>query len=187
MKSISRRAGTVALVFLAMVAAVLCFVRLEKNPPGFYIDESSIGYNAWTIASKGCDENGVAWPLYFQAFGDYKNPVYIYLLAGLFRLTGPGIFAARALSAGAVVLAAIVLGFLAMRLTRSRVVALLITTITLLTPWLFELAHVAVEVALYPLVLALFLFALHRAAGKMKWSSIDVAALAASLALLTYT
>jgi hypothetical protein len=139
------------------------------------------------IASRGCDENGVAWPLYFQAFGDYKNPVYIYLLAGLFRLTGPGIFAARALSAGAVVLAAMVLGFLAMRLTRSRVVALLITTITLLTPWLFELAHVAVEVALYPLVLALFLFALQRVAGKMKWSALDVVSLAATLALITYT
>src|SRR3954463_4397608 len=144
MKSISRTAGIVALVFVVLVAAALCFVRLEKNPPGFYIDESSIGYNAWTIASKGCDENGVAWPLYFEAFGDYKNPVYIYLLAGLFRLTGPGIFAARALSASAVVLAAVVIGFLALRLSRSRVVALLITTTTLLTPWLFELGRVSV-------------------------------------------
>src|SRR3954471_5363143 len=184
MKSISRTAGMRALVFVVFIAAVLCFVRLDENSRGFYIDESSIGYNAWTIASKGCDEHGVPWPLYFQAFGDYKNPVYIYLLAGLFRLAGPGIYVARAFSATAVVLAAIVLGFLAMQLTRSRVAALLISTSALLTPWLFELAHVAVEVALYPLVLALFLFALHRAAGKMKWSSLDVVSLTVTLALI---
>ncbi|HKP93762.1 MAG TPA: glycosyltransferase family 39 protein [Chthoniobacterales bacterium] len=188
MKSMSRRQlATTALFFLVVVSAGLCFLRLKQNPPGFYIDESSIAYNAWTIASTGADEHGLAWPLYFRAFGDYKNPVFIYLLAAIFRVTGPGILVARALSATAVVLAAGVLGWLAFRLTRSRRTALLITATALLTPWLFELGRVVIEVALYPLVLALFLLLVQRASTKPRWGTLEVVSLAAALALLTYT
>jgi 4-amino-4-deoxy-L-arabinose transferase-like glycosyltransferase len=172
---------------LAIVAAALLFVRITKNPPGFYIDESSIAYNAHTIARTGCDENGIRWPLYFRAFGDYKNPVYIYVLAGLFRFTGPSILVPRLLSAVLVVLAAAVLGVLAFRQTQSRTAALLIGIFTLVTPWLFEVGHVAMEVALYPLATGLFLLCLQRAAGKDKWGDEDVVPLAAALALLTYS
>ena len=175
------------LTAVALVAAAAIFVRITKNPPGFYIDESSIAYNAHTIARAGCDENGIPWPLYFRAFGDYKNPVYIYILAGLFRLAGPSILIPRLLGAGLVVLAAATLGLLALRWSRSRIVALLIGISVLITPWLFELGHVAMEVALYPFACALFLFCLHRATGKTKWGATEVVALAATLALLTYS
>src|SRR5436190_98995 len=89
------------IVLLVMIAggAVLYARALTTNPAGFYVDESSIAYNAHLISQTGHDEHGVAWPLYFRAFGDYKNPVYIYLLAGLFKLTGQSILAARLLSA----------------------------------------------------------------------------------------
>ena len=87
------------LVALTTGAALLYVAGVPHNPPGFYIDESSIAYNAHTIAQSGVDEHGVAWPLYFRAFGDYKNPSYIYLLAGLFWITGPSILVARLLSA----------------------------------------------------------------------------------------
>jgi 4-amino-4-deoxy-L-arabinose transferase-like glycosyltransferase len=174
------------LAAIALVAAVLCFVRITSNPPGFYIDESSIAYNAHTIARTGSDENGARWPLYFRAFGDYKNPVYIYFLAGLFRLTGPSILVARLLSASLVVLAAATFGVLALRLTRSRNIALATIVFALITPWFFEVGRVVMEVAIYPLACALFLLCLQRAAARDKWNSGDVIALAATLALLTY-
>src|SRR5215210_8856676 len=79
----------------AVALAVLLYAAgVPDNPPGFYIDESSVSYNAYTISQTGRDEHGTAWPLFFRAFGDYKNPTYIYLLAGLFKLTGPSIVAA---------------------------------------------------------------------------------------------
>jgi hypothetical protein len=43
------------------------------------------------------------------------------------------------------------------------------------------------EVAIYPLVLALFLFCLHQVSRKERWSYVDVLRLAITLALLTYT
>src|SRR3954451_5299397 len=100
------------LAAIALIAAALFFVRITRNPPGFYIDESSIAYNAHTIAQTGADENGARWPLYFRAFGDYKNPVYIYALAALFRFTGPSMLGARALSATFILLAALTFGLL---------------------------------------------------------------------------
>ena len=171
---------------VAIAVTALCFVRITTNPPGFYIDESSIAYNAYTIARTGSDENGVRWPLYFRAFGDYKNPVYIYVLAGVFRLTGPSMLAPRLLSAVFVVSAAAILGLLALRLTRSRMVALLAGIFSLSTPWLFEVGRVAMEVALYPLALGLFLICLHRAAGKHRWGAADLISIAVTLALVTY-
>ena len=177
----------VALVALAFAAAVLYLAGVPRNPPGFYIDESSIAYNAHTISQTGCDEHGAAWPLYFRAFGDYKNPTFVYLLAGLFYFTGPSILAARLLSAGIGILAALVLGVLAARVMRDPTVGLLTTISALLTPWLFETSRVVMEVALYPLVLGLFLLCLHRVSAKQRWSRIEVASLAIMLALLTYT
>lgn len=188
MKSLTRTSPLfIALLLVAISAGALCLAGLEKNPPGFYIDESSISYNAQTIATTGRDENGVAWPLYFRAFGDYKNPVYVYLVAGVFRVVGPAILAARALSAGGIILAAVVLGFLARRITRSPVVGVLTCSLALATPWLFEVGRVVIEVAIYPLVFVLFLDCVHRAAGKPRWSVLDIVSLAFTLALLTYT
>jgi hypothetical protein len=176
---------------LAAAACVLAFALYASdvpgNPPGFYIDESSIAYNAHTIARDGRDEHEEAWPLFFRAFGDYKNPTYVYLLAALFRLTGPSILAARLLSAALGAAAALVLGLLAARMTRSTEACVVVACSALLTPWLYECSRLAFEVSAYPLVTALFLLALWRASRKERWSLPDAAALAASLALLTYT
>lgn len=177
-----------SLIFVGVIlAAALYTAGVVKNPPGFYIDESSISYNAYTISQTGRDEHGTAWPLFFRAFGDYKNPVYVYLLAGLFKLTGPSILVGRLFSAAAGLAGALLLGLLAAHITRRRAVGVLTSINALLTPWLFETSRVVMEVALFPLVLALFLFCLYRASLKKMWSMLDVVSLACALALLTYT
>jgi hypothetical protein len=182
-----RHRATFALSLLLAGGAILYAQGAATNPPGFFIDESSVAYNAHLIAQTGHDEHGEAWPLYFRAFSEYKNPTHIYLLAALFRMTGPSIAVARYLSAAAGVLTALVLGLLGVRLSGRHEVGPMITLTTLLTPWLFELSRVVMEVALYPLALALFLLCVHRASVKLQWSWTDMLALAAMLALLTYT
>src|SRR2546421_1305020 len=182
-----RRGAALLVLLLVAVGVALCFEGLRHNPPGFHLDESSIAYNAHTVSQTGRDEHGEAWPLYFRAFGEFKNPVYVYLLAAVFRLTGPGILSARSLSATAGLAAAALLGLLAARSTRSRATGLFVAASALLTPWLFELSRVVLEVSLYPLALALFLLCLHSAAQKQRWTLRDAAMLAATLALLTYT
>lgn len=175
------------LLLVTVAVVVLYFAKVDSNPPGYYIDESSISYNAYTIAQTGRDEFGKAWPLYFRAFGDYKNPVYIYLLAGIYKLTGPSILAARFLSALCGVLAGLGLGLLATRITKRREVGILVALMALLTPWLFEISRVVLEVSLYPICIVLFLLCAHHVSTKIAWSWKDTFSLALTLALLTYT
>lgn len=178
---------TIAIIAVLCGGTILYARGASTNPAGFYIDESSVAYNAHLISQTGHDEHGEAWPLYFRAFGDDKNPVYIYLLAAIFRLTGPGILAARLLSAMMGVIAALLIGLLGWRIAKHRAVALLMLFSALLTPWLFELSRVVVEVAMYPLVVALFLLCVYRASESERWSWPLQTALAGTLALLTYT
>jgi 4-amino-4-deoxy-L-arabinose transferase-like glycosyltransferase len=177
----------IAFLLLSAGGAMLYTRAVTTNPEGFYLDESSIAYNAHLIAQTGHDEHGETWPLYFRAFGDYKNPVYIYLLAALFKLTGPSISAARLLSALLGFAAALLIGLLAWQVTKQRLVAFVLLMAALLTPWVFELSRVVVEVALYPLLIAMLLLVVHQIAKKERWTWRDASALACVLALLTYT
>src|SRR5438477_1233549 len=143
---IARRRFAIALLLVMGGGIFLYTYRLNHNPPGIFIDESSIAYNAYCIAKTGRDEHGIAWPLYFRAFGEYKNPVYIYVLAAIYRLTGPSTIGARLLSAVAVFSTALLLGLLCFNISRRRGLPLIVICFALLTPWLFELSRVILEV-----------------------------------------
>jgi len=182
----NRRLG-LAWLALIVFALIIQFSALRSNPPGFFIDESSIAYNAQAIAATGRDEHHESWPLFFRAFGEYKNPIYIYLLAIVFRLTGPGILTARVLSALVGLATVVTLFAIATGITERRIVGLLVGVIALLTPWLFELSRLVMEVAIYPFAVAIVLFAIWRAARKSKWRPAEILGVALTLGLLTYS
>ena len=60
------------LIVIIFLAIILRVVLLNEVPNGFYSDEASIGYNAYSILKTGKDEHGMLLPLYFKAFGEYK-------------------------------------------------------------------------------------------------------------------
>ena len=171
------------------IAVVLYTVGADRNPPGFYLDEASISYNAYTISVDGRDEHGVAWPVFFQTWdpGAAVNPVYVYVLAAVFKVFGPSILAARLLSALAGFAAAMVLGLVAHRATGNSRVGWIIAVSALLTPWLFQIGRLVFEVALFPLVLGVVLLLVQQVSTKLRWSPWEIGALGAALGLLTYT
>ena len=174
-----------ALVAFAVLVLVVQFTGLTDRPTGFYLDESSFAWNAWSLVSTGADEHGRSWPIFFESFGDWKTAPYIYLLAAVFAITGPSILAARVLSATAGVVAVAAMGALAFRMTGRPLVAVLTAAMTLLLPWTFEPTRLALEVAVMPALVGGFLLALHaRPPGSSRWS---ILLLAAILALITYT
>ncbi len=81
----------VAVIFIAFAH----LFRLDRIPAGLYSDEGSIGYNAALIAKSGVDEYGVSYPLFFKAFGEYKNPIYIYTASLIFKFFGVSEFKLR--------------------------------------------------------------------------------------------
>ncbi len=175
------------LLTISLLVVFIYFDSVSHSSPGFFIDEASIAYNAHTIAQSGVDEYGIRFPLYFRAFGEYKNPLYLYFLAAVYRLTGPGVFAARMLSAVLGLTAAILLGLLAARLTRRRWPGLIVFLFALLTPWLFEISRLVFEVSIFPAVLSGFLLLLYTASRREQWSWGIAAGLGVLLGLLVYS
>ena len=184
------------LFWLVAIALLYAFYvnGLTKTTPGFYLDESLLSYNAYLLYQTGRGEFSEFLPLYFPSYkyGDnffiaYANPTYIYLLAALYFISPPSILLSRLLSATGGFVAALLLGVLAARISRRRSIGIIVAITALLTPWLFEISRLVFEVALYPLVLVLFLLALYRAHTKERWSLLDCAMLAVTLALTTYT
>lgn len=98
-------------IAIFILAGILRFYKIDVNPPGLYIDEASIGYNAYSILKTGKDEYGVNYPLWFRSFGDYKAPVYIYTVSASMFAFGKNEFAVRFPSALAGTLTVIVLYF----------------------------------------------------------------------------
>lgn len=153
----AKRIEIVTAAILLLLLFAWYFDDPTRTTPGFFVDESSIAYNALSIGRTGADEYGVVLPLYFRAFGEYKNPVYIYLLALVFLITGPSILAARAFSIVLGFLAAMALALLVRRLTGRTAAAVFALLAAVLTPWLFETSRLVFEVAAFPLTIALAL------------------------------
>lgn len=86
-------------IAILVLAGFLRFYQLGDIPNGLYQDETAIGYNAYSILKTGKDEYGKTFPLYFQSFGDWKLPVYIYLTVPSVALFGLTAFAVRLPSA----------------------------------------------------------------------------------------
>ena len=173
---------------LAAVCAVAAFQMWvsPSNPPGFFRDEASIAYNAHTIAAQGRDEYGARFPLYFTSFRDYKSPLFVYGLAGVFVVTGADREVARGFAAACVLAAVLLLGWLAYRRTSHASVAVATVVLAGTTPWLFELGRVAFEVALEPLLLCLVLLAVERASRLGSWGTASAIPVALALGGITY-
>jgi len=96
----------IILLAIIICAAVIRFYNLGQNPPSPYWDEIALGYNAYSIAQTGYDEEGpkafqenptqffgfgpLRLPVYvyMRSFGDFKPPVYIYSAVPMIKLFG---------------------------------------------------------------------------------------------------
>lgn len=108
-------------------------------------DEVSHGYNAYSILKTGKDEWGKIFPLIFRAYGDYKLPVYIYLVAIFEAFLGLSSIAVRLPSLIAGALTVIFSYLLVKELTKERLVAFLTAILVAVEPWVLFLSGVGVE------------------------------------------
>src|SRR2546430_8026882 len=151
----------VVLPAIIVVVVVSHLAGLQVSPPGLFGDEAAFGYNGWAIAHHGVDQYGVAWPLFFRSFGDYKGPVGVYAVALLNAFLPPTPFTVRLPNALAGIALAMVAGALGWRLTRCRAVALILVLEASFEPWFFHLGRTMLEADLFtPLCYVLALLAL---------------------------
>jgi len=146
----SLRVQYAALTVVVALAAALRLYDLGDHPAGFYCDEAGLGYNAYTIANAGTDENGNRYPLFFWSFGvSYKNPAYIYAAAIPVKLFGTTEFAVRVTSAMFGIGTVIGLFFLG-RTLMGPWLGLFSAFFLAIVPWHLHFSRIAFELISFP-------------------------------------
>ncbi len=148
----------IILFFIVILAAVLRFWDLGKNPPGINLDEAAIGWNAYSILKTGRDEYGQYFPLQFRNLDDYKPPLYIYLTVPSVAIFGMNEFSVRLPSALLGIGAVIIVYFLTKELFKNyRIenslktencklkIALTASALLTISPWHLQFTRTAYE------------------------------------------
>lgn len=156
------------LLFLIVTFAFLFRIsNLSDNPPGFFADEASIGYNAYTLLTSGRDEYGNLFPIFFQAFGEYKSPIQIYSTIPSIALFSLSEFAVRIPSVIYGTITVLMLFFLTKELTKglehSSAIALFSSLFLAISPWHIHISRIAFEQTPYVFFSILGLFFLIKA------------------------
>jgi 4-amino-4-deoxy-L-arabinose transferase-like glycosyltransferase len=172
---------------IAVLALGLRVWKLDEVPPGFYIDESSVGANAWSMAVTGHDLYGTDHPVLFRCLNDWKHPLTVYGATASVRVLGPTRFAVRLEAAVFGALAVLCCGLFAFELAREEPTAIAAALVLAVTPWHVHMSRLAwggPEAFTFPILLALWLWLLARRLRSPRLVALAGAAL--GLELYTY-
>ena len=176
----------IVLLLIIIAATFLRFSKLSENPPGLYWDEAVIGYDAYSILNTAHDHHGRLLPLFFESFGDWKLPVYIYLDTLVIFFFGLNEFAVRFPSAFFGTLTIFVFFLLIQKLTKNTSLALLASFFFAISPWHIQFSRAGFEstVGLFMAIAATY-FLLH-AFEKQKTLFFTVSLILFTLSIYTY-
>lgn len=147
-------------LFLVFIIGLLIRIwNLGSNPAGFFADEASIGYNAYSVLKSGKDEWGYRFPLLFKAFGQYKDPVLIYTAIPFIKIFGLSEFSIRITSVFYGMLAILAIFLLTKELFDSKV-GLFSALFLAISPWHVHFSRIGFELisSTFWLPFSLFLF-----------------------------
>ncbi len=147
---------------------------LSDNPPGLYIDEASSAYNAYSIIKTGMDEHGVSFPLFFEAFGEYRHGLYVYSMIPSIAVFGLNDFGTRFTSVVFGMLSLIVFYYFVRKLFDTNT-ALLAVLFLSLQPWHMHLSRVAFEGISFVFLFLAGLLCFHKGFERRKWFFVSTA------------
>lgn len=159
-----RNVKIILILCIFLFGAFLRLYKLESIPQGLYQDETAIGYNAYSILKTGKDEFGRSYPVYFESFGDFKLPVYIYATVISEHFFGLTPFAVRFPSAFFGILTLGIFYFYVYEIVKNERIALFSLFLLAINPWHIHYSRATFEVSIVLFLLSLgillFLFAI---------------------------
>lgn len=179
----------IILFVIFLLGTFLRFYQLGNVPNSLDWDEVSWGYNAYSILHTGKDEYGASFPISFKAFGDYKQPIYVYSEVLPIKLFGLNAFSVRFPSA---VYGSLSIIFIYLFITelfyknkRKDLIGLLAAGAFAISPWSIQFSRLAFESTLgvFFVLVGLWTFLL----GMRKNSVISFVFSAAAFALSAYS
>src|SRR3990172_12419511 len=171
----------VIFVLILLFSAFLRFYKLADIPRGFYIDEASLGYNAYSFLLTGRDEFGKAFPVFLRSFGVYASPLYTYFLVPLVGVFGLTVSVNRSLCAASGVLI-VLLTYIYVRKLRPQAPgeALLAGLLVAVSPWSVFFSRGTFEANLALLLTIAGLAGLNLSLRKPRWLPVSAFILALS-------
>lgn len=147
-----------ALIFL--FALTLRLGSISSVPPGIYLDEASLGYNAYSLSLTGRDEYNQPLPIFLRSFGTYPPALSVYTAIPAIKFFGLSAFSYRLTPAIFGALSCVVFAILAARLLGQKVF-LLSGVLFAINPglmlWNRSFPEVTIALLLVLLCLVLFL------------------------------
>jgi len=140
-------------IFLLFVLLLACFIftfSLSNIPNGVYVDEATIGYNAYSIMTTSRDEFGKQFPIAFRFFGAYTPPLFVYVAVIFIKLLGLNIFSLRIISVIASFLGIFIVYIFVKSLDiyNSKYTKYISTILYITCPWVIFNARLGYEVTL---------------------------------------
>jgi len=192
---------TFKLVLITAIFALSFFLRfykLESIPNGFRDDETSIGYNAYSILQTGKDEHNVPYPQNFKAFGEYKLPGYIYASVLPIKIFGLNAFGIRFIAALSGFLTVVVVFFLTKTLLfyikeenkeykfSYEYLPIIVSFLIAINPWSLSFSRQALEVTLANFFILCGILFFIRGIRKTKFFYIFLSIIFLAVSMYTY-
>lgn len=146
------------IILILLIAIFFRFYKLGLTPKGFYLDESSLGYSAYSIMKTGKDEFGKALPVFFRSFTTFQSPIYIYLLIPIYKFFGMNVWSTRLLSALAGVICVLFTYLIINRFDKK--LSIICALLLAISPWhiIFSRSAYETNLALTFLIISLWCF-----------------------------
>lgn len=151
------------MLFIVSFGLLFRIYQLKNIPPGFFADEASIGYNAFTLVNFGSDEAGNKMPLLFQNFGNFYRPgVSIYIAALFVKPLGLSEGVVRLPTALIGTLTVVFIYLVTKLLFDSEVIAFISAISLAISPWHIHMSRIGQEFVYLPffILVSLFMFLL---------------------------
>ncbi len=160
-------------VAILLIAIFFRFWQLGANPAGFFTDEASSGLNAYSILKTGADTYHRPFPVFFEAVGDYRDPVMIYSTVPFVYLFGLNEYSVRLVST-AYGIAAVFMIYLLGREIGGKSVGLWSAFLLAISPWHVLFSRVGFQLisAIFWLIFALYFF--HKSLKNYRWLSLSL-------------
>ncbi|MFH1788617.1 MAG: glycosyltransferase family 39 protein [Candidatus Altiarchaeota archaeon] len=171
------------LISLSIILLVSAFFRIHNlsiNPNGFYHDEASNGYDAYSILETGRDRYGVLFPLFTRSFGDYDDTLYRFITAPFTGVFGLNEFAVRLPAAIIGVLTVFVVYLLSKELFDKKV-AFLSAFLLAVNPWHVQFSRAGYGTIMWPFFFCIGLFFFEKSLRNQRYLIYSASAFAITL------
>jgi len=130
---------------IILLTVILRFYQLTNYPSGFHIDETTLGYNAYSILTTGRDESGRFLPLYSTSFGLDRAIGNFLITAISVAIFGLNEFAVRFIFALFGVLTVFLFYIFAREIFPNYIFALLTMFFLSISPWHIDMSRASSE------------------------------------------